>query len=462
MKRTSFLSVLLALLLVCGLCLPASAATESGYTPKTSTEISAKAIYLYNLDTGRVIYEKDADVPMPPASLTKVMTAILALENTPNLDTEMVTYPMSVQDFLYTYQLENGMVSSGNLMAGEEMSMRDYLYAMMLPSANEAAMSVANHISGSQEGFADLMNTRAAELGCTGTTFVNANGLYDPGHLTTARDLATMTLHAMELPGFMEIVTTTSYTAGPTNKHDSLLWETTNQMQVRESSYYYPGLEGIKTGTLEEAGRCFISTASQNGFNYLLVLMGCDYLDDEGNLLPTQKAFDETAAIYNWVFDQFRTRKLVEKGTIVDEVPVNFSLDKEYVHAVTDDYFADLLPEDLLESDVKKEIIIPESLDAPVTKGQPLGEMILIYNDTELGRVPLVTSEAVEASKILLALETAKEIAGSLWFKFALVFLALLIVFFVVLAAVRRRNKRRRQGYLSGDRAGSKRKGKRR
>ena len=405
--------------------------------------VSARAYYLYNLDTGEAKAELNSAEPMYPASLTKIMTCILALENTEDLETE-VTYPQSVQDYLYNYQMENGAISLGGLMAGETLTMRDLLYAIMLPSANEAAMIIAAHVGGSQEGFVEMMNNRAKELGAVNTNFANANGLFDENHVTTAEDIAIMAMHALTLDGFADIIKETSYETGPTNKHENLYWETTNDMGVPESSYYMPSLTGIKTGFLPQAGRNFVSTATRDGFTYLLVVMGCDYQDAEGSLLPQNMAFQDTKTLYDWVFESFKVKTLVENGKIVGEIPLKLALDKDFVKYMTSERFTALMHHTVDSSSVT--IVprnLPESLDAPVKKGDVLGEAALVLAGEEIGRVGLLAAETVEASQSLIMWEQARGIISTFWFKFAVVFTVLSIFAYIVLMVARNRRRRR-------------------
>lgn len=431
------------------LAFPMSAfATSEGYQPPF--EVSAKGVYMCNLDldSGKLIYQKNAHTAMYPASLTKIMTCVLVLETVSDLDFETITYPNYVQDFLYDYQYVkgNGEVSKAGLMAGETLTMRDALYALMLPSANEVAMMVADHIGGSQKGFVDMMNARAKELGMLNTNFMNANGLFDQDHYTTPYDMYVLARHAMTVPGFMEIANTASYVCPPTNIHDSLPWSTTNLMIVPNSDYYYPPLKGIKTGTLPEAGRCFISTATKDGYTYLLVVMGSSYLDETGAVIPDQMAFRDTRKLYDWVFDAFRVKNLVDKGKYVAEVPLRLNLDQDHVKLMTAARYTYLLPNDIDISSVTLIPEIPEFVKAPVQKWDKAGEVALMLSGEEIGRVDLLYAESVEASQMLVLLERLLEITRTFWFKFAVIMVVFLFFFYVALMIIRNRN-RRRSGY---------------
>ena len=448
MKRINF-SILLVLLLVSPLFrVPVFAVEEDGFIP--NVDITAKAVYLYNMDTGKVIYEKDSRAPMSPASMTKVMTCILALEDAQekgyNLDSEIVTYPLSVQDELYIYQQENGRVSQAGLLAGEELTMKDCLYALMLPSANEVAMSIALHINGSQAAFVERMNRRAKELGATDSNFVNANGLYDEDHRTTAHDIAKIAEYALTLPGFFDIVNTTSYTV-ETNLHDSLSWTTTNKMLIPTSSYYYPAVRGIKTGMVPEAGFCLVSTASKDGFTYLLVVMGCgEYNPDDSLNMDREMAFVDSQKIYDWVFDTFRVKTLIEKGTNVGEAELRLSFDQDYVKLMSGERFTSLMPKDVTAANVTYVPYTEDYFDAPVKKGDVVGEVALILSGEEIGRVPLLIAESVEASPALVVLEQVKMITRSFWFKFGAVLFVLLVILYIMLMILRNRRKQR-SGY---------------
>ena len=435
--------LLLAVLVIFTCTVPVFA--DSGHLP--DFDLTAGAVYLYNLDTETLIFERNSDKPMYPASLTKIMTCILALENTENLDSEMVTYPMSIQNELYLYQLEVGAVSSAGLLAGEELTMRECLYAMMLPSANEVALCVAAHIGGNQESFAQMMNRRAKELGALNTNFLNPNGLFNPEHTTTAYDMFLIARHAMSLPGFMDIVNTPSYTVRPTNRHtESMIWNTTNEMIAPSSGYYYPYSSGIKTGTLPQAGRCYVSTATRDGFTYMVVLMGCDYQDADGNTLPRQMAFDEATRLFNWVFSEFRLKTVINQDAPVTEIPLRLSFEQDHVKLMSGERLTALLPSDIDLSRIEMQPNIPKSLNAPVLKGDIVGDVTLRLNGELLGTVSLQVAETVEGSAVLAVLDAIQTLIRSFWFKFAAVFLGILLVLYIILMIVRNRNRRRR-GY---------------
>ena len=245
------------------LCASVSAAGLS-FTP--DFDVYSEAAYLLNLDTGEPLYQKNADKQLTPASLTKIMTAVLVLEQFANdisaLSTTYVSGGYECYDELYLTGC-----STADIQPGEKLSYKDLLYALMLRSACEAANIIAVNIGGSLAGFAEMMNLKAAQLGMENTHFTNAHGLFWENHYTTARDMAVLTQYALSLPMFAEISCSETYTMEATAYHQERLISHTNVMMSKGNGgdYYYEYVKGIKTGTLDEAGRCLASTAYKDG-----------------------------------------------------------------------------------------------------------------------------------------------------------------------------------------------------
>ncbi len=432
MKTVSILIVTLVMVLC-------SVPAQAAYTP--DFDLQSETVLLLNMDTGKVMYEKNADARVYPASLTKIMTAILALENVEDLDGTKVALKQYIQDMLYGKN-----ASLGGILLGEEVSMRGLLYASMLQSANEASLMIGDYLGdGSLTQFAEMMNDKAKELGCTGTNFVNPNGLHDENHYTTARDMAKIAAYAMQNPEFVEIVNTVSIDIGPTNKHEQLVEITTNKVIVPSSIYYNPAVSGIKTGTLDEAGRCFVSTATKDGFTYLLVLMGAPFYNEDGTFMETMINFEETNKLYDWVFDSFKVKTVMEKGRYIADIPVRLSYEKDVVGLVADARLTALIPADVETSSVQLVPTLPESIDAPVKKGDKVGSVKLVLAGEELGEVDLVANESVEMSKILYYYDQAMELLDSFWVKFAILFVALLVVAYIALMILMNKHNRKRR-----------------
>ena len=242
--------------------------------------INAKAAISVEISTGKIVYEKNAYEKMFPASTTKVMTALLVLENCSLDEKETVSYEA-------IKAVPNGY-SNANLQVGEEITVKDLLYALMLPSANEAANVLAEHVAGSVESFATMMNTRAEELGCKTTHFVNPNGIHNDGHYSTAYDLYLIAREAMKNDTFRKIVSTTKFSLPPTEVYpeNNRTFTNTNKLIIynnsnRADNYYYKNAIGIKTGFTSQAGNCLISCASQDGLEFINVVLNCE-LTEEG------------------------------------------------------------------------------------------------------------------------------------------------------------------------------------
>ncbi|WP_343252489.1 D-alanyl-D-alanine carboxypeptidase family protein [Ligaoa zhengdingensis] len=441
MRKDTFLRRAIRRTLALGLAavtaLGLSVTASATYAPPF--DVSAEAALLVNLNTGDIIYEKNADQRMYPASLTKLMTCILAFEMCPDLDGTTVTAKAYIYDEFYGLN-----VSTGDIRRGETMTMRQLIYAMLMQSANEAASIVADYLGdGSIPYFAEMMTERAKELGCTGTNFVNPHGLFDENQYTTARDMYLIAKHAISIPGFLEIASTVHYEVGSTNIHESLAWNTTNTMMRKGTTYYYEPVKGLKTGTLPEAGKCFVSTASQDGFDYLCVVLGAPIVQDENGREIDNKAFDDTKKLYEWVFDTFSIKTLMEKGRDVTEIPLRLAKDVDYMKLASDERFSALVPDEIEASSVVLEYELPEYITAPVKKGDRVGTARLILAGEQIGEVPLVATFSAERSAVAYAMDRLETVTLSYWFKFGVVFLASFVVFYIILMVLRNRSRRR-------------------
>lgn len=441
-KLTFFMALLLALVFPASTTAFAAEANESTALP---FEVSSEAVYLINLNTGVVVYEKNADKKMYPASTTKIMTAILAFESGYDLDTTTVTAKGYLYDEFYGLN-----VSTGDIRRGETLTLRQLLYAMMLQSANEGASIVSDFLAdGSRDYFSEMMNNRAKELGCTGTNFVNPHGLFNANQYTTARDMALLARHAMELPGFMEIASTVSYHVGATNIHEDLTWITTNRMMMADSMYYYEPIKGIKTGTLEQSGSCFVSTASLGGYDYLCVVLGApvDY-DADGRIRrengqAVNSAFADTKKLYQWAFDTFSVKTLMDKGTEVTEVKLHFAQDTDYMKLASAERFTALVPDEIESGSIVMKYEVPDYITAPVKKGDVIGTAHLFLMEEEIGTVPLVATQNVQRSTFAYARAMGELVLLSFWFKFGLIFILVFAGLYIALMLTRNRNSRR-------------------
>jgi len=365
-----------------------TAASASALDYGCNVSTVSKSVYLENLDTGAVIYDKYSGKQMYPASTTKIMTYIVTAENVSDLENTFVTIDDSVFADIDPESTVMGLADH----AGEQVSIKDLLYGMMLPSGNDAALVLADYIGGgSISAFVDKMNSKAAELGCADTHFANPHGLHDTNHYTTAADMAKIAKCAMKEPMLMEITSTVNYT--PAGFESPL--HNTNYMldeNYHRGEYYYPNVRGIKTGYTDEAGRCLVTTAEKDGFTYLCVALGAEYsYEDDINY-----AMKDTANLYDWVFENLSQQVVFGTSDVVKSIPVEYASKGQEVTLVPEKDVVALLPKDYDKSLLKTEVTAEESVKAPVTKGDVLGTVSVKYDDMDLGSVNITAAEDIE------------------------------------------------------------------
>ncbi len=327
-----------------------------------------KAACLIEAGTGRVLYAYNADVQLPMASTTKVMTALLALENA-NLH-EPVTCGKAAYGVPGT---------SIYLSLGESLAMEEMLTGMMLASGNDAAVAIAEHIGGSVAGFADMMNARALELGATGTNFTNPHGLPDTAHHTTARDLARIAREAMTYPVFRQIVST---------QRASIPWEgRAYDRQLRNKNRLlsdYEGATGIKTGFTRAAGRCLVFGARRQGLEVIGVVLNCP------------NWFDDASALMDGAFQRFRQVTLLEPRDVVRVIPIDGG-----TYQTVGVQLLSALSAPLAEDEVPTlEVALPDRLSAPVAEGSRIGSIRLMGNGQVLCEQPLYAQHSVAVENI--------------------------------------------------------------
>lgn len=394
----------------------------------------AEAALLMDMKTGRVIYSKNSSEKMYPASTTKMMTAILALESDKMDDTVTATY-----DALKSITLED---SHMGILVGEELTMTDLLNGMLVYSANDAANVIAIHVGGSMEAFVDLMNAKAAELGLKGTHFVNACGVHAKEHYTTADDLAILARYCMENETFREIVKKSTYHIDPTNKYkQNRDLPATNLFlsTARSASHLYKPCTGIKTGTTEAAGHCLVSSATYNDMELLSVVLKCDDEDVK------EKAYSYTVsrALFDFGFNNYESGVLASPGTIVADSKVYEAKKDKRVSLTVGEEIRALIPiGDDISKDVKPTVKLnSEEIQAPVTKGDELGTVIYTYHDKEIASAPLIAANDVELNLILHIFHSIINFITN-----PLVFIpAILIIIAILIARSKKRKAERRR-----------------
>jgi D-alanyl-D-alanine carboxypeptidase (penicillin-binding protein 5/6) len=399
--------------------------------------IDAKGAILVDLNSGEVLYEQNADDKVYPASLTKLMTALIVMEHAA-LD-EVVTVSQSALAGL------NPHGSSAGLKVNEQMTVENMLYCLLLPSGNDAAAVLAEHVAGSIPAFVDLMNQKAKELGCTGTHFENPHGLHSEGHYTTARDVFLITREFVKNEHLFAVSNTVTYVVPPTNATSSQrILNSTNYLinGNRTIQYLYSPARGIKTGTTTPAGYCLVSAAEKNDMFLISVVMGASRQAETEKIM----SFVETKRLFEWGFRSFARKALIEAGEPVVEVPVDMASDVSSVIAVTQSSIEHLLPVDFSADEV---VITPtldyERLEAPVIKGQILGEADVAYRGRSYGRVKLVALTGVERSDFLYTMDKVKAIVQTPAFLYGvLALIGIIILYTVFMVTINRRKRLRR------------------
>ena len=440
--RAKHLLTRAACVLLCAALLT-GVAFAATYSPSFS--LSAKRVLLINLDSGGVLYEKEADEPIEPSLLAQLMTVIVAIEHIPDLDNTMISMSGYVQDQMYTRNIELGGIRLAGLYKGEEIAAKKLLYAVMLRDAADAAMMLADYVGdGSIKYFTEMMNERAAELGATHTHFTDPAGLADGESYTTARDMALIAQYALSVPLICEMMETQFYDGGPTARQQTLYWNTTNKLIVPSSEYYNPSIRGIKVGWHDALGSYAVTTARRDGYTYLAVLLGCT----GGSVNESAAAaFAETTRLCQWAFETFSVKVLLEEGRSFGEVPLRLGASsKDFLRVTSAENFTALIPSDIEPSSIRMDVRLPASVTAPVERGDLIGEVHLILGEEELGVVGIVAAEDAALSRLLMTLDRMQSITRTFWFKFAVVFLVLLIVLYGFLIVEKQRSRYRYRG----------------
>lgn len=424
MKKIKRLCATALVLVLCMLTLPITAFAIP------DMQVEAKAALLVDADSGEILYEQNAHDKMYPASITKMMTALLTLEavgkGTLKLD-QVITATADIRVDLR----DDG--STQNIQTGEQMTVENLLYCALVSSANESCNILAEAVSGSLDAFHARMNQRAQELGCKGTHFVNAHGLPDDNHYTTAYDLFLIAREAMKHAEFMKIVGTKNYTVPATNLSPERILHSTNYLISNWiiPGYIYKYATGIKTGSTDQAGHCLLASAVKNGRTLVSVVMGAENVQENGGLV--RKSFSESKRLLEWGFNNFKKQTVLAAQDPIGEIPVTLSREADYVVLHPEADLEATLPVDVDTSKYEKKVTLnAESAEAPIKKGQVLGYVTVHYDGKECGRVNLVALNDLSRSTVLFVLDRVTKFFQSPLVKLALLVAVLLILFLIV------------------------------
>lgn len=352
-----------------------------------SPELISEAAILIDNKTNKILYDKNANERMFPASTTKILTAILVLENCELNETVTASYDAVMS-------IPNGYVSA-NIDGEEQLTVEQLLQLLLVHSANDAANVLAEYVGGSIESFVSMMNTKVNELGLTNTHFTNAYGLQDENHYTTAHDLSVIMQYCLKNEDFRRIAGSASCSIPATNKFGPRSYTSTNQLLVPGNPYYYSYVTVGKTGFTTEAGECLVSCAYKNDLELICVVLGGSVV----NGVPTR--FSESKTLYEYGFNQFSLKNVANPGDIITEIEVsNATPDTKSLDLAFADSIYALVNNKDLETNYTPEIQLNANISAPIAQGDVLGKAVYTIDGIEY-ESDIVATHNVEASKLL-------------------------------------------------------------
>ena len=412
-------------------------AEEYPYTDEQTPEITSTNAYLIDLDNGQVIWSFSGETELYPASMTKVMTAVIALEELPDPQERI-----PITDAMWTGLIEADASVAG-FWPGDSPTVLELLYGTLLPSGADAVNALAYRISGSIEAFVERMNQKAAEIGMEHTHFTNPTGLHNNGHYSTARDISILMRYALQNELFTDIISHRTYTTGPlASAPDGLTLTSTCWPVINNGEGTIPitGFLGGKTGYTPEAGRCLVSHARQDDMHMVLVTAGSR---DLGHI-------QDAGTIYNWYFERYRRQTLLEVGTVLKEVQVlNAWKNPVFTLTAPSQCTMDLPADAVLETIVD----VPDTLQAPVLAGDAIGTLKLTADGQTVYEETVYAPESYRYSSLMHLGNQMHRFRKNhpVLFWFPAVFLTLLFFYLILLVryhirrALRRRRRRRRR-----------------
>lgn len=372
MRMKRFVSFIVTSFLLTSLWIPSAFAAEE----KKNTDIvsNVKSAILIERDTGTVLYEKNSNEELPPASMTKIMTMLLIMEA---IDEGKLSWNEKVRTSEYAASMGGSQIF---LEPGEEMTTKEMLRGIAIGSGNDASVAMAERIAGSEDAFVDMMNAKAKELGLKHTFFKNTTGLPVSGHYSTAADMAIMAKELLKYEGITKF--TGMYEAYLRENTDKKFWLVNTNKLVR----FYPGVDGLKTGFTAEAKYCLTATAQKDGMRVIAVVFGA----------PTSKERNaQVTKLLNYAFAQYQTHPMFKRNQTLGLAKVSKGKEKK-IEAVTSEPISILTKKGEKIQDVKQKVILQKNLKAPITKGDQVGKIELIKNGKVILESPLVASKSVK------------------------------------------------------------------
>ena len=365
---------------------------DAAYSPSDAPGINASSAIVIDIDTGDILYEKDAFSKRFPAGMTKVMPCLLALKYGSVSDTVTVSEKIMSQVDEKSAFIE--------IKSGEKMSLRDAIYGMMLSPGNECALIIAENLFGSTGDTLDLMNKEAANLGCKSTHFTNLNGIHNEEHYTTCYDMALIGMAAYQYPEFKQLISRQSYTVKATNKSEErVLWEDNKLIFPFTEEYYYPNSTGGKTGYTEESLASLISFSEKDGRRFVTVVMKCDSADD---------SYLDTIKLNDFCYENYKLCKPLEFYNINDTNREDILLLDNYYNDLNHEllkYYVNQSYSFYVRSNIKEDEILKRMYFYPKPENNIAGQIEFVYNDEVIGKteifstIPSITASSTDALK---------------------------------------------------------------
>lgn len=398
--------------------------------------VEASAYVVVERSTNTVLFESNSDQKLFPASITKLTTALVAIEH------------LKPEDIL-TVQKEDieGLYKQGSsvfLKEGEQIPFSQLLKYLLIASGNDAANLIARTISGGTKEFAELMTKKAQELGCTGTHYTNPTGLHDENHYSTAHDIYLIGMEVSKNPTLMEICGTAKLILPATNKHGESTFFSTNYLlsPYKDNRYVYKGVNGIKTGWTGEAGMCLVSSANKNNLELLTVVLGAPKRED-GSL----GSFTETTKLLNFTFENFKKDIYIPATEPICEVKVSLaSKDKSNLVLTLSHDYEDILPKDTNRSNISIVHLTDADIKAPIKKGDVLGNASITYDGKIRKNIDLIAANDVERSQFAYIMDVVGNFFTGTLFKIIIGVLIALLVIILATRYINIKNRRKRRG----------------
>ena len=439
--KKSILSFLIILGVFCSLF----SITGSAYAPSNFT-VNAQYCMLSNMDTGEILYSKNADERLYPASITKLMTALVVCQNVDDLNKTVTIDGDLLESLLGTDS------SLSYIVKDEVLSIDQLLHYLLITSGNDTALVLAKYVGGTVDRFIEMMNETAAKLGMNSTHFDNPHGLPDDNHYTTVNDIHKLATAAFAVEKIKTICGYSRYQMPATNLHGERTLSTTNFLIDKTTTYFYKYCTGGKTGYTESAGRCIVSTAEKEGMHYLSIVMNADpkYTDANGNRRRIE--FTDTARLFEWAFNNFSYKTVIDENEYLGDIDVGLSWEDSNIQLFAGESLTALLPNEADKSSIEVDLkfIDGKKVDAPIEKGETIAVANVYYANEPIGTIELCAGKRVKRSALQYIWMLFIGSFDTIWFKLIFVVLGVTLLIYWIICVVqinsinrKRRNARR-------------------